>query len=49
MEARRRTSEVQLLRDGDEVAQVPEFKVPIHIQNIIIVTNKILDVLVGRN
>jgi len=49
MEARRRTSEVQLLRDGDEVSQVPEFEVTIHIDNIIIVTNKILDVLVGRN
>jgi hypothetical protein len=35
---------MQLLGDGDKVAQVAKFKVAIHSLKIIILTNKILDV-----
>jgi hypothetical protein len=37
-------TEVELFGDGYEVAQVAEFDVAIHIQDIIIRTNKILDI-----
>lgn len=43
-----RAAEVELFSDGDEVAQVAEFDVAIHISKIIIRTNKILDILPGR-
>jgi len=41
-------AKVQLLRDGDEVAKMPQLDIPIHIPNIIIRTNKILDVSFAR-
>jgi putative acetyltransferase len=44
VEARGRTTEMQLLGDGDEVAQVA--KLNIHMHTILIETNGILDVLV---
>lgn len=45
MEALCRTAKVQLLRNRNEVAQVPQLNIAIHIQIILIVPNKILDVL----
>jgi hypothetical protein len=38
-------TEVQLLGDGDEIPQVPKFEITIHMPNIIIEVNKILDVM----
>src|SRR5215471_8491309 len=37
-------AEVQLFGHGDEVSKMPKLDVPIHMPNIIIRTNKILDV-----
>ncbi len=47
MQARRGMAEVQLLGDGDEIAQVA--KLNIHTHTILIKTNGILDVLVPTN
>jgi hypothetical protein len=44
VQANRCSPEMQLLGDGDKVAQVAKFKVAIHSLKIIILTNKILDV-----
>ena len=43
MQAYSSTTEVELFRDGDEVAQVTELDVAIHMLEIIIELNKILD------
>ena len=48
MEALRSAAKVQLFRNGNEVTQVPQFEVAIHIQNILIRSNKILDVIDGE-
>jgi hypothetical protein len=45
MEALGRTAKVQLFRNRNEVAQVTQLNIVIHIQNILILPNKILDVL----
>jgi hypothetical protein len=45
MEALCRSSKVQLFRNRHEVSQVPQLNIAIHIQNILILPNKILDVL----
>jgi hypothetical protein len=45
MEALCRTAKVQLFRNRNEIAQVPQLNIAIHIQNILILPNKILDVL----
>ena len=45
MEAIGSATEVKLLGDGDEVAEVSEFYVAIHTLEIIMVLNKILDVM----
>jgi hypothetical protein len=44
MEALCRSAKVQLFRNRNEVTQVPQFNIAIHIQNILILPNKILDV-----
>ncbi len=41
------TSKVQLLRHGNKVPQMSKFYISIHISNIIMRTNKILDVSHG--
>jgi hypothetical protein len=48
MEALGRSAEVQLFRNCNKVTQVPQFDIAIHIQNILILPNKILDVLNER-
>jgi hypothetical protein len=40
-----RTAKVQLFRNRNEVAQLTQLNIAIHIQNILILPNKILDVL----
>ena len=45
MEALCRTAKVQLFRNRNEIAQVPQLNIAIHIQIILILPNKILDVL----
>jgi hypothetical protein len=45
MEALGRTAKVQLFRNRNEVAQVPQLNIAIHMQIILILPNKILDVL----
>jgi hypothetical protein len=47
VKAQRGASEVQLLCDRDEVAEMAKFNVSIHILKIIMRTNKILDVSTG--
>ena len=44
----RRASEVQLLCHREEVAKMTKLNIAIHIQKIIIRTNKILDVSAGE-
>ena len=48
MKAQSGAAEVQLLGDGDEVAQVAKLDFLIHTQYILIRTNKILDILTFR-
>jgi putative acetyltransferase len=48
MEALRCTAKVQLFRNGNEVTQVSQFNIPIHMQHILIPLNKILDVIDGE-
>ena len=45
MQPFRRATEVQLLGDSNKVPQVAQLEIPIHIANIIIDENKILDVM----
>ena len=45
MEALGCTAKVQLFRNRNKVAQVPQFDIAIHMQNILIQPNKILDVI----
>ena len=45
MEALRCPAKVQLFGNRDEVTQVPQFDIPIHIQYILMRCNKILDVI----
>ena len=40
-----RTAEVQFLGNRNEVAQMSQFEILIHMQNILIPLNKILDVI----
>jgi hypothetical protein len=46
MEALRGVAEMQLLRDGDEVAEVAEIDM-VHIKIVLICINNILDVSIG--
>jgi hypothetical protein len=48
MEPLRRAAKVQLLRDGNKVTQVSQFDIPIHMQDILMQQNKILDVIDRR-
>lgn len=45
VEPLRRAAKVQLFCNRDKVAQMPQFNIAIHMQNIIILLNKILDVI----
>jgi len=45
MEALCRTAKVQLFRNRNELTQVTQLNIAIHIQIILILPNKILDVL----
>jgi len=49
MEALRCASKMQVLGNRDKVAKMSQFDVPIHIQNILIQLNKILDVSMHRS
>jgi len=45
MEPLRRATEMKFLSDRNEISKMPQFNVPIHMQDILMQQNKILDVL----
>jgi hypothetical protein len=49
VEPKRGAAEVEFFSDGNEIAQVAQLDRGIHMQNIIIRTNKILDVLLDSS